>query len=346
MADRQPLAGTLMQGQGSGLVSDPASATPAARARPVAGTLRQAPGGATCCLLSNGQWHWQHGPIDLLIGVDGEAALVEAALAEVFAEFADLMAALVTCLPLLRSPVTNATDLNADRWPLGQPMAHAVANRMLAACGSHRQSFVTPMIAVAGSVADVVCERLARAGLRRVFVNNGGDIALRLQPGQSLRLALAPLRAEPALAPGQWPVLTIHGHAAVRGVATSGWRGRSFSLGVADAVTVLAASASAADAAATLIANATNVESTAVLRRRACDLDEQSDLGQRLVTTEVGPLTARETCMAVSAGQAVAESMYKEGEIIAARIVLGSSRQLVGAPIVGVAVDGFGQLGS
>ena len=40
----------------------------------------------------------------------------------------------------------------------------------------------------------------------------------------------------------------------VRGVATSGWRGRSHSLGIADSVTVLAATAAMADAAATVIA--------------------------------------------------------------------------------------------
>ena len=45
----------------------------------------------------------------------------------------------------------------------------------------------------------------------------------------------------------------------VRGIATSGWRGRSFSLGIADAVTVLAERASLADAAATLIANAVDL---------------------------------------------------------------------------------------
>jgi hypothetical protein len=53
--------------------------------------------------------------------------------------------------------------------------------------------------------------------------------------------------------------LTIRSEDGVRGVATSGWRGRSFSLGIADAVTVLARSGAEADAAATLIANAVNL---------------------------------------------------------------------------------------
>ena len=68
----------------------------------------------------------------------------------------------------------------------------------------------------------------------------------------------------------------------MRGVATSGWRGRSFSLGIADAVTVLAATAAAADAAATIIANAVDLPGhPAIARRPASELEDDSDLGDR-----------------------------------------------------------------
>ena len=74
-----------------------------------------------------------------------------------------------------------------------------------------------------------------------------------------------------------------------RGVATSGRHGRSFSLGIADAVTVLARTASQADAAATIIANAVDLPGhPAIVRCPACDLQPDSDLGARLVTREVG----------------------------------------------------------
>jgi ApbE superfamily uncharacterized protein (UPF0280 family) len=67
-------------------------------------------------------------------------------------------------------------------------------------------------------------------------------------------------------------------------VATSGWRckgkgGRSFSFGIADAVTVLAGSAAAADAAATVIANAVDLPGHgAITRRPASAIDPDSDL--------------------------------------------------------------------
>ena len=55
----------------------------------------------------------------------------------------------------------------------------------------------------------------------------------------------------------------------MRGVATSGWRGRSFSLGIADAVTVLARTGAAADAAATIIANAVDLPGHPAVDARA-----------------------------------------------------------------------------
>ncbi len=118
----------------------------------------------------------------------------------------------------------------------------------------------------------------------------------------------------------------------MRGVATSGWRGRSFSLGVADAVTVLAASAALADAAATLIANAVDIPGHPAIRRTpACDLDPQSDLGERRVTVAVGPLTPDEIDRALALGAAEAELWRKRGLIEAAALRLGERTRLVGA---------------
>ena len=76
-----------------------------------------------------------------------------------------------------------------------------------------------------------------------------------------------------------------------RGIATSGRHGRSFSLGIADAVTVLARTASQADAAATIIANAVDLPGhPAIVRCPANELQPDSDLGARLVTRDVGAL--------------------------------------------------------
>ncbi|RWG08581.1 MAG: UPF0280 family protein, partial [Mesorhizobium sp.] len=107
---------------------------------------------------------------------------------------------------------------------------------------------------VAGSVADeVLAALLAGRRLERAYVNNGGDSAIHLGKGGTITLAIA------GTGHGMADRITIRAEDGVRGVATSGWRGRSFSLGIADAVTVLARTGAEADAAATLIANAVDL---------------------------------------------------------------------------------------
>jgi uncharacterized protein len=116
----------------------------------------------------------------------------------------------------------------------------------------------------------------------------------------------------------------------VRGIATSGWRGRSFSLGIADAATVLASDAAAADAAATLVANAVDSDHPAITRTRACDLDETSDLGNRLVTRAVEPLPPALVHQALARGAAVAASMRADGLIFGAVLVLQGKLRVIG----------------
>ena len=85
----------------------------------------------------------------------------------------------------------------------------------------------------------------------------------------------------------------------MRGIATSGQGGRSFSLGIADAVTVLARRAADADAAATMIANAVDLDHPAIQRRPAVRLDPDSDLGDLPVTVAVGDLSRSEVAAAL-----------------------------------------------
>ena len=121
-------------------------------------------------------------------------------------------------------------------------------------------------------------------GIDRAWVNNGGDIALHRAPGQSVTVGVyadiaalnaAQLRNGLAL-DGK---IRIDSAMPVRGVATSGWRGRSQSLGIADCVTVLARTAALADAAATIVANAVNVADVRIVRRPAWQVRDDSDLG-------------------------------------------------------------------
>jgi len=124
---------------------------------------------------------------------------------------------------------------------------------------------------------------------------------------------------------------TVYSTDPVRGVATSGWRGRSFSLGIADAVTVLANRAAAADAAATIIANAVNLPGhPAIVRVPACELAPDSDLGERMVTQSVGELTSREVGEALAAGARTAEMLQRIGLIRSAALSLQGETRVIG----------------
>jgi uncharacterized protein len=270
--------------------------------------------------LADGRLHLHDGPIDLIIEAFGEPSAVEDAYDAAWGRFATVLDELCAELPLLRAdPLTSQA-------PRG-----AVALRMAAAVAPFRaRRFLTPMAAVAGAVAEEVLDAMTTGRrLARAYVNNGGDIALHLGPGERFSIGMID-RPDRASLVG---LATIHAADRVRGVATSGWRGRSFSLGVADAVTVLAASATVADAAATLIANAVDIPGHPAIRRTpACDLDPQSDLGEQRVTVAVGPLTPGETEHALASGAAEAELWRDLGLIEAAALRLGERTRLVGAP--------------
>ncbi len=273
--------------------------------------------GPRATLLADGRrLHLQHGPIDLVIEAFGDPREVARAYGQARDCFAGVLPALATELPWLRAPVM--------REPL--TVQGPVARRMVAAAWLHEGVFVTPMAAVAGAVADEVLDAL-RAGrtLSRAYVNNGGDIALHLGPGEHFDVGLVK-RVEDGHIDGS---ISLADSGPVRGVATSGRGGRSFSLGVADAVTVLATSAAAADVAATLIANAVDVEHPAVQRQRACDLDPDSDLGERLVTVAVGELSPEAVAFALGEGMTVARDMRARGLIEAAVLCLAGQLRVV-----------------
>jgi ApbE superfamily uncharacterized protein (UPF0280 family) len=180
---------------------------------------------------------------------------------------------------------------------------------------------------VAGAVADeVLAAMLAGRRLDRAYVNNGGDIAVHLAAGARLDVGLVADLEHPWLAGS----MTLESAQPARGVATSGWRGRSFSLGIADAATVLARDAAAADAAATLVGNAVDVDHPAIARSPACEIDEASDLGPRLVTRRVDPLPPALVAEALRRGAAAAETMRRSGSIDGAVLVLQGGIRVVG----------------
>jgi ApbE superfamily uncharacterized protein (UPF0280 family) len=260
--------------------------------------------------------HLHHGPIDLIVEAFGEDAERQAAYRQAVARFQTVLAELVAELVELRQPV-QTTPRRFDG---------PTARRMEAAVAPLAETFITPMAAVAGSVADeMLAAMLAGRTLAKAYVNNGGDSALHLSRGETLTLAVA--------GTGHGLRDRIRAQDGVGGVATSGWRGRSFSLGIADAVTVLARTGAEADAAATVIANAVDLpDHPAVTRRPASTLAPDSDLGDRLVTTDVGPLRPAEIGAALERGLAVADRLRHRGLIVAAALFLAGQSRLCGSP--------------
>jgi ApbE superfamily uncharacterized protein (UPF0280 family) len=275
------------------------------------------------------RWHWQHGPIDLILGADGEPDAVRAAYDACWERFSGVLEELVRELKVLRQPVQAVAA--SDDCPLQGP----VARRMWRACHSHRSSFITPMAAVAGSVADELIAAFARDGIARAFINNGGDIALHLTAGQQYRVGVfADLAQISSMRFARDHALDAHltldAQQPIRGIATSGWRGRSFSLGIADSVTVLARDAASADAAATMIANAVDLDHAGIVRRPASSLKDDSDLGDLLVTVDVPRLPQPLIDFALARGLDVAKRLRDHGLIEGAALFLQGRARVTG----------------
>ena len=248
--------------------------------------------------------HMHHGPIDLI--VDAEGPDRDLALKRGAARFQSILDGLVAELSKLRRPFT------------GMPFADPVAKRMARAVAPF-ETFVTPMAAVAGAVADeVLAAMVTGSRISKAYVNNGGDIAFHLTGNEIFR-------AQSAVGP-----VEISASDLARGLATSGWRGRSYSLGIADAVTVIARTAAEADVAATLIANAVDLPGhSGIERQPACTLSPDSDLGERHVTVNVGRLTEADVTAALERGAAFVQDCLNRNLITAATLTLCSETRVI-----------------
>jgi ApbE superfamily uncharacterized protein (UPF0280 family) len=272
--------------------------------------------------------HLQDGPIDLIVEAHGSETSRRAAYDGAIRRFTGLLDELCDELPLLRQPADpRVCSLNG-----------VVARRMHAAVAPFaNEHFITPMAAVAGSVAEeILGAMLDQASLDRAYVNNGGDIALHLAENEQFSVGLMdrPDRF------GLMRTMVIDASDVSRGVATSGRHGRSFSLGIADAVTLLARTAALADAAATIIANAVDLPGhPAIVRCPAQDLQPDSDLGARLVTREVGLLADFEIEAALSAGCEKARTLLAPGLIDGAALLLQGETRVIALKRFGASVS-------
>jgi ApbE superfamily uncharacterized protein (UPF0280 family) len=275
-------------------------------------------------MLSDGRrLHLQDGPIDLIVEARGNEVNVRAAYDAAARRFTGLLDTLCEELVELRRPADAAS----------YKLRGKVARRMHAAVAPYAaEHFITPMAAVAGAVAEEILGAMVQAAnLERAYVNNGGDIALHLGEGEQFTVGLVDRPDRPSL---MRTTVIKAGHA-TRGVATSGRHGRSFSLGIADAVTALARTAAQADAAATIIANAVDLPGhSSVVRCPAHDLQPDSDLGAHLVTRDVGTLEIFEIATALEAGAHKARVLLARGLIESAALRLHGETRIV-------VLDGF-----
>ena len=250
--------------------------------------------------MGGGKLYIDNGPVQMLVQAERAGVPMSAEMEKAAAQVNNLLTQLVKLLPQAKRP-----------WPeLEGVRFSGVLGKMLPAARATESPDMTPMCAVAGAFADLTADYLANRGATRVLINNGGDIALRLRGGAQAVLGVADkVGGNPV-----WKV-RIHEGQGVGGTATSGLAGRSFTLGVADAVTVFAGTGAVADACATHIANTTAIDSPNVSRRLARELDPDTDIPELLVTTEVGRLTQGEIMHALDRGEERARYLMSQGTI-------------------------------
>ena len=266
--------------------------------------------------MADNRLHLQHGPIDIIAHVDAPEEVRKRLYSTASHRFSTVLEELVAEMDLLKQPWS--ADLPDPKGGIAQKMCFAVRGSDI---------FVTPMAAVAGAVADEMLETMLFEAqkpdscvehIHRMYVNNGGDIAFWLNTGESFSIGVVDNPGIPELNAR----VSLAYESPVRGIETSGWRGRSLSLGIADAVTVLAGSAATADAAATLIANDVNVDYPGILKRPAYEVKDESDLGMLPVTVDVPPLPVDQISEALKRGAQTAGNFIRTGKIEAAYLSL------------------------
>jgi len=250
-----------------------------------------------------------HGPIDIIAYVDGTEKIRSDLYKCAKKRFSTVLEELVSELHLLKLP-----------WSEVHPEPQGRIARKMFNAVSGAGTFITPMAAVAGAVAEEILETMLNRAksdvsclgkIRRMYVNNGGDISFWLNYGSAFTIGVV----ENLLRPELNTKVCLPYESTVRGLATSGWRGRSQSFGIADAVTVLSSSSACADAAATLIANSVNIEHPGIIRKPACDVKDDSDLGMHPVTVTVPFLPEKEVSQALQNGAESAKTFIRKNKI-------------------------------
>ncbi len=194
---------------------------------------------------------------------------------------------------------------------LSKPLKRMVTAARLTGC-----QLVTPMVAVAGTIAELVKDKVMELGAEKVIVNNGGDIAVGLRGKQDVSVGVVSDMGKNKID----FIKNINEKSQIRGIATSGFGGRSLTLGVASSVVVFAPFASRADACATVLANETCINDHRIHKVFAKDIDPLTDIPDLMVTKYIEPLPAGLKEKAIEQAHILAQQYIKEGVICGAVI--------------------------
>lgn len=133
-------------------------------------------------ILDDGRVFFDYGPASMVVTARrGDENLSDLA-ASAFPFLRDSLSEIAGALPILRQ-YPDGMDYS-ELTGLPRVMAESVL-----ATG---EPTLTPMAAVAGTVADAMADWLFARGADLVAVNNGGDVALRLGEGRSIRMGILP----------------------------------------------------------------------------------------------------------------------------------------------------------
>ena len=261
--------------------------------------------------LEDGRVFVDYGPASMVITArKGGEALSELA-RSAFPLIRDSLAEIADSLPTLRQ---YPKDADFSRLT---GLARIMADSVL----STGEPTLTPMAAVAGTMADAVADWLFARGADFVAVNNGGDIALRLGEGQQLRMGILH-----DLNGAVTQIVTLRAEDGIGGVCTSGLGGRSLTRGIASSVTVFSRRCAVADACATHLANCSYIPSPRVHTCRADELDPESDIADLTVVCAVDALEEAEKLRALEQVRIETVRQFERGNLFFAAADIQGAR--------------------
>ncbi|KUO49500.1 MAG: hypothetical protein APF76_10735 [Desulfitibacter sp. BRH_c19] len=199
-----------------------------------------------------------------------------------------------------------------------------VLKKMIKAVKECGDLTLTPMATVAGTFADKVADYIAARGATKVIVNNGGDIALRLANGESTKVGIVSDINHKSFS----HIITLDSDSGIGGIATSGFRGRSLTKGIASAAVAFGRTCREADAAATLIGNYTYSDDSGIKQVLAEYLDPDTDIVGHLVTLSIGDLDPQTPSKALDNGIAKVRELVAKKSILGAAIFLNNESRI------------------